>query len=525
MKTLIRIISYILILGMVPLNAYAGRSISLPFTENFDSDAYARDLIWTSGGASHTHLPNGGWSGGAARFTPPTDENGQDYSGLGAFTGLSEKVLHVRILMKVGRTYHTTAESTGYGDQNKFIIVDRTNGGNRGMTIFESQGNPANYYTFGACEDNTCIYEGGSYWPDGNDSFKHTDYMDEWICMELEMDLNRRETTVHLWTQDGRFNGSYVTRDYSSDAGFWNQVQIIGGYYNGRHSTDPDTYIMFDELKIDREFIGPPSGFMDGASGDGGSDETDPVTEPETDSGLNWTSDFEQNNFNDWTYVRGDLVTTTESPRTGQYCARATLTQGTLSDNYADFYFGDHSSVGGDKVEEVYLKLSSKFSSQYDTWPSNSHKIALLNLTDGESNDRRYQVMVNVDRDGRYFVEHSYIDTWQFFGLSQNTGGDPAGVRYGQWDDLKLYVRLNTPGASDGIIRLYVNEELKVDYTNVNIRQNTSYGLNKLILSSYATDQSMASGYQYYDDWSISSIEPNDWVSPLPAPQLSISDN
>ena len=69
------------------------------------------------------------------------------------------------------------------------------------------------------------------------------------------------------------------------------------------------------------------------------------------------------------------------------------------------------------------------------------------------------------------------------------------------WVKLKLYVRLNTAGNSDGALKLWVDDELKADYTNVNIRENTSLGMNKLIMSSYANPSSGSAGVQYYDDW------------------------
>ena len=604
----------------------AGRNISLPFEQNFDTMDYS-DLIWISGGATHTHLPSGGWQGGAAKFTPPTSSSSQYYSGLGSFNGINEKKLHIRVLAKVGSTYHVNQRSVGYGYQNKFIIVTR-GGADRGMTIFERCGS-SGYYTFGACDDNTCLYEcGGSpdWWPNGSDAFKSTDYLDEWFCLELECDLTTRTSKIYLWTQDGVLDGEYMSTALASGSGAYDAIQIIGGFYNGYHLSDENTYVMFDELKIDTQFIGPPAGFVGGGpinssvtvtaidssaieegqetgtyriscspnySGQpvgfvmGGTaaegqdcnlSHTSPVsitgsylditltpvddseqegTEtatltlqpgsgydvgaqgyasitiadndsplpplPPSDTGLPWTSDFEENNFHEWNGgTRGELSIVTSDPYSGSYCARAQLTSGTHSDNYADFYFGDFYTIGKDKVEEVYLSLYSKFDPGY-VWPSDTQKIALLNLTDGQVSQRRYQVMIVVDREGRYFVEYSYIASWQFFGLAQNQG-TPAAVRFGEWDKLKLYTKLNTPGNSDGVVKLWVNNELKISYDDVNIRQNTLYGMNKLILSSYATDASGFNGVQYYDDWILSETDPAVSDSPSVPTGLTIGN-
>lgn len=69
-------------------------------------------------------------------------------------------------------------------------------------------------------------------------------------------------------------------------------------------------------------------------------------------------------------------------------------------------------------------------------------------------------------------------------------------VSSGQWDKLKLRVRLNTPGVAGGIVELWVNDELKLSYSNVNIRENTNYGINGFILSSYSTDATGGNGTQ-----------------------------
>jgi hypothetical protein len=153
------------------------------------------------------------------------------------------------------------------------------------------------------------------------------------------------------------------------------------------------------------------------------------------------------------------------------------------------------------------LTTHTKFDPGY-VWPSNGHKIAIFNLTNGNDSQRRYQVYVKVNTNGQYAVDHSYIGTWDFFGLPQNQGS-PASVRFGQWDKIKLYVRLNTPGSSNGVVKLWVNDVLKLSHSNVNIRQNTSYGINKLIMSSYATDASGSNGYQYYDNWQLATADPD----------------
>ncbi len=238
-------------------------------------------------------------------------------------------------------------------------------------------------------------------------------------------------------------------------------------------------------------------------------------------TGLPWTSDFENNSFAEWNGgVRStnNLVVTNSGCFSGR-CARTDIVTGTVGDNYADKWFGDWFTLRGPKVEEVWLRFYSKFSAGY-AWPNRSHKLAIFNLTNGADNQRHYQVYVYVNPSGRYAVDHSDIDNWQFYGLQQNVG-TPVSVRPDQWEKIKLYVRLNTPGASNGIVRLWVNDELKLQRTDVPIRANTAYGMNKLILSASATQAAVSNGNQWWDSWTLSATDPDEGSS-VPAPPTNL---
>ena len=226
-------------------------------------------------------------------------------------------------------------------------------------------------------------------------------------------------------------------------------------------------------------------------------------------TGLPWTSNFETGNFSEWNggYRSTDNLHVTESGCLSGRCARTDIVPGTVGTNYADKNFGDWFNIGGTKVEEVWLRFYSKFSAGL-TWPNRSQKMAIINLTNGVDNERRYQVYVYVTPNGRYAVDHSDIGNWQFYGLSQNVG-TAVGPRGDQWDKIKMYVRLNTPGQSNGIVRLWVNDELKLQHTNVPMRAGSPYGMNKLILSASATQQTVSNGYQWWDSWSLTMTDPD----------------
>jgi hypothetical protein len=247
-----------------------------------------------------------------------------------------------------------------------------------------------------------------------------------------------------------------------------------------------------------------------------------PVSAAQDCTGLPFYDDFESNGFGLWDSNQGTTIET-DTVYEGSYAARMPLTDGTTSDNYLDQYFGDHIWYGGDKITEVWGVDYCRI----DTFPGWDHaqadrKIFMFNITDGVSSQRRYQVIVGVlggnwPATGQYYVVHSYIDTWTFNSLNQNIG-TPATPTYSGWDKIKLYAKLNTAGVADGIVRMWINGVLKLEYTNVNIRQGTSYGINKFILSSYESDYGNGDGVQFHDNFGVYLNDPDEPPSPGDSP-------
>jgi hypothetical protein len=230
---------------------------------------------------------------------------------------------------------------------------------------------------------------------------------------------------------------------------------------------------------------------------------------------LPFSSTFDAGNLSEWDGFRNNTGATVVSTgcQSGS-CLRTPLAAGTNSDNYGDFYFADHVGYGGPKVEEAWLSLYSKFDSGL-SWPAEGHKTVILNLTDGVVSQRRYQVVIHI-LNGEYVIMHTDIGNWRFYNRYQNIG-TPATVRFNQWDKLKLHVRLNTPGQANGVIQLWVNDVLKADHRDVNIRFDTAYGMNKLILSTYATPASPSNGMQWHDTVRLQLTDPDGGGPTAPA--------
>lgn len=537
----IRFFSLLILLTLTVSTAYAGRNITLPFEEKFDSgDTWTNDLVWVQCGAQARHYNSGGLTGGYADFMPPStacaspspNANG-GMSTFGRLEGFSAPQLNFRFLMKVGSSYAEDLADGGGGKENKLIDVHGNSGHRFGVLSLNWTNQNGTYLALGTWADgNVVTYtNSGRGWIEDAE-FKidlngNNQYTDEWICIEYEIRPANNTQTIYVWTSDNAFSGPTVIAT-KTQSGNMNYADL-GGYFNAYVPTIRDSnHLKFDEIKLDTRFIGPPAGFSDYAGGGGGGTTTvqnvsglrivtDPSTTPDDPppsggtpdlSSAIFVSDFEEGNFSEWQGGNtGGLNITTDNVQEGNYCARADLIEGHHGDvGYGDYYFGDHVAAGDAKVTEAYLTLWSKFSSGY-VWPSSDHKIAILNLTDS-SGARQYQVYIYVNSQGQYVVDHSDIGDWQWTGYGQNIG-TPVTVRGDSWDKLKLHVRLNTPGASDGALRFWVNDQLKGSYSNINLRENTNFGLNKLILSTWADASSGSNGTQFWDNIILSTQDPD----------------
>jgi hypothetical protein len=232
---------------------------------------------------------------------------------------------------------------------------------------------------------------------------------------------------------------------------------------------------------------------------------------------LPFRSDFENGTFTEWNGgPEASMSITTQTAASGRYSTQAVMRAGTPTDNYKDYVFGDHPVVGGTPVASsgLWVRFDTMFDSgfQFGTG-QNLHKSVIINFED-ENARRRYQIILNVQNANRqYFVEHLKWNADRSFGgsiygLGGQNVGTPVAVRLGQWDRIKLFIKPNTPGRADGVVRMWVNGALKFENTAVAVRENTSYNPNKVIMSNYVMDTSTA-GTQRWDNFYVGETDPD----------------
>lgn len=257
-----------LLLALVALPALAERPLTgFPFEERFDDDGYARNLLFVNfkKGAEHAWEPTGGWRGGAARFTPPTEEG---YSGLGQFTRL-ERIrrdldqINIRFLIWHGKTFPREAP------RNKLIIANRFHNVGKALRPMVLSGDSRYGYYYAPCHGTWCDGPGRDAQP-----FYVDDYVEQWVSIELEAKLKDEEINLYVHTPDGRVKGLIAQNRFIdkndhrplTDNPF-SHIDGIGFYWS-RVLVDPkkgyskDTYLKIDELVISDRYIGPPEGFV-----------------------------------------------------------------------------------------------------------------------------------------------------------------------------------------------------------------------------------------------------------------------
>jgi hypothetical protein len=239
---------------------------------------------------------------------------------------------------------------------------------------------------------------------------------------------------------------------------------------------------------------------------------------------LPFRSGFETGNFSEWDGGPTPTMSiVTGNAAAGQRSVQSVLVQGTPTNSYQDFYYGNHPSVGGAPVttsQGVWLSFYSKFDTgfQYSD-QAIMHKIVLMNFDD-ESGRRRYQIIINVQvSTGNYIIEHLKWNADRSFNRSFPWGtqnvGTPVRPRPGQWDKLKLFIKPNTPGQTDGTVQLWINNELKANYQNIQVREDSTFLPNKMILSSYESG-GRAAGIQRWDEFYLGETDPDAGVRPRP---------
>ncbi len=74
----------------------------------------------------------------------------------------------------------------------------------------------------------------------------------------------------------------------------------------------------------------------------------------------------------------------------------------------------------------------------------------------------------------------------------------------GRWICFEMEVLVNTRGQTDGAYRLWIDDDIKIERTNVDLRGDTDDKINELMLDCYWNDGSPKAQNRYYDNFVVS---------------------
>lgn len=249
---------------------------------------------------------------------------------------------------------------------------------------------------------------------------------------------------------------------------------------------------------------------------------------------LPFTDGFESGSTSAWDFQGGSMPTTTAEAYLGTRSSMITAVGGgTPNDNYLEKNFGDAFTVGGTPtgMQDLWIRVAHKWSSNWaDNGYASVQKVFLLNTHNPASGRRRFQLTFNLWTPGNeYFCEFlRWNEDGSGNGITNANVFTGATRVLGEWIEFVLRVRMNTPGASDGILQIWSRAEgsstytQRVDRSNINYRDSTAFTPNRLVQSNYQPDGT-PSGTRYWDAWQLQQ-EAIDVSSSVTAPAVGDSN-
>jgi len=189
-----------------------------------------------------------------------------------------------------------------------------------------------------------------------------------------------------------------------------------------------------------------------------------------------------------------------------------------LSEVYTRFYVKydeDWEGGGGAKMSRI-TSLHPEWSQSFigHVWsdgPDNRY-LALDPASGIDVVYQRGESMYNTGGDNKSLVTNGYNDfgNLKWLGAQDSTIPMFGAEDVGQWYAVEYRVKMNTPGKSDGIFQLWVNDELAADIQNLNwigeydVTADDAFGINALFLENYWNDGSPKAQSRYFDNLVVS---------------------
>lgn len=172
--------------------------------------------------------------------------------------------------------------------------------------------------------------------------------------------------------------------------------------------------------------------------------------------------------------------------------------------------------------DELYVSWWEYFDGDY-CWPTGSQKMLRIGNFSGGDNVRKDFTMVTRESGANVGYEYQCDRTGE--GICDTGLGTNSEEIHplDQWVHWALHIKLNTPSASDGFIKLYKNNVSFLSDLNLDLRGSDTTGFDKLWLGgNYSQEGGVGTlscnGHRYLDDITIYDAEPAAEPTPTPTP-------
>jgi len=173
--------------------------------------------------------------------------------------------------------------------------------------------------------------------------------------------------------------------------------------------------------------------------------------------------------------------------------------------------------------DHMFYRWYHKFGNGYSSFPPKMARIGYRNRNNWQTVFMVHSWISGNNPDLDVVARNSSQGPWlpvakSDFDLSQHAD---------KWVSYEVEIKVNTPGNTDGLYRLWINDKLMIERTNVDLRGNTSDKINEVMLDTYWNGGATANLDRYYDNFVISTqkiglIQSSNTISP-PSPPTGLS--
>jgi len=375
-------------------------------------------------------------------------------------------------------------------------------GKDAGLGIYDISGVPSDYYVSKPLDPGI-----------GNTGSSNSPYVatpDEWLAFEFDdyvvsttyigptaNNRDNEEPTIPISFQAVKVTSSQVSLRWDAST---DNVGVMGYniYRDGSKIGASSTTTYTDNSVVSNTTYSYAVAAYDAVGNESNLSDDLQVTIPASSYSSIIFETWKDNNINNWDddLIVGDTHIDTNPVYVGNYSIKM---ESSNPGNYAHF-FGDHPGVDGEMVTDIsieehyYLSPGFQFASiGMKLWVVNSFESwgAGYNLAEGQSKPHTwapYYMSISVYSNGQLYGNLTRSDglggTGDLWHNYQQNVGSPVALNPGSWNKIKFRLKLNSLGNSDGIFQLWVNDELKCSYSNMNYRGTySSYGWNHLMMS------------------------------------------